>query len=131
MNYSFPLEAGVPVEFYLEEGEYSDRFKVVFKVAEIEEAEEAEEVLENIDTADNLVVFYNTKTQSIDITNTTQFSAKNISIHNVLGQQVVNMNTEFKDQNLITIPLSLATGTYVVTFDYDNKRKVTKKLMIR
>lgn len=129
LDSSFPLEAGVPVEFYLEEGEYSDRFKVVFKVAKIEE--EAEEVLENIDTADNLVVFYNTKTQSIDITNTTQFSAKNIAIHNVLGQQIANMNTEFKDQNLITIPVSLATGAYVVTFDYDNKRKVTKKLMIR
>jgi hypothetical protein len=133
LDSSFPLEAGVPVEFYLEEGVYSDRFKVVFKVAKIEEAEaeEAEEVLENIDTADNLVVFYNTKTQSIDITNTTQFSAKNISIHNVLGQKVVNMNTEFKDQNLITIPVSLATGAYVITFDYDNKRQVTKKLMIR
>jgi hypothetical protein len=128
LDSSFPLEAGVPVEFYLEEGEYSDRFKVVFKVAKIEEVVI---VPENIITADNLVVFYNTKTQSIDITNTTQFSAKNIAIHNVLGQQVVKMTTEFKDQNLITIPVSLATGAYVITFDYDNKRQVTKKLMIR
>ena len=53
LGLSTKLEAGIPVEFNLVSGEYTDRFYVVFKTAEVL-------AIEDVDTvSDDLVVFYN------------------------------------------------------------------------
>ncbi|NQY30082.1 MAG: T9SS type A sorting domain-containing protein, partial [Flavobacteriaceae bacterium] len=63
--------------------------------------------------------------------NPSEFSAKNISLYNILGQQIMKVTTEFNHTKAITIPVSVATGAYLVTFDYNNGTQITKKLIIK
>jgi len=125
LNTRVHLETGIPVEFNLASGEYNDRFYVVFKDTEVLGIED-EEII-----SDDLVVFYNTATQSIDISNPLDFSAKNIRMYNVVGQLVVKVANKYTNTKAISIPVSVATGTYLITFDYNKGKQITKKLIIK
>ena len=125
LNITTEINNELVAEFELETGTYTDRFYVVFKQVEILTVED------NIEVTDDLVVFYNSTIQSIVINNPSEFSAKNISLYNILGQQVVKVATEFNHTKAITIPVSVATGAYLVTFDYNNGTQITKKLIIK
>ena len=125
LNTTTKLETDIPVEFNLASGTYNDRFYVVFKAVEVL-------AIDDIDTVeDDLVVFYNTNSRSISITNPSNFSAKNITLYNVLGQQVLQAKKEFTNVTSVAIPVSVAIGTYLVTFDYSNGKQITKKLIIK
>jgi len=113
------------VEFNLEIGESSDQYAVVFKISETLSVED--EVL----ISDELVVFYDTAIQSVALSNSKLFSAKNITLYNILGQEVVSNKKEYSKVSEVVIPVSVATGTYVVRFDYNNGTAITKKLVIR
>jgi len=119
------LETGIPVEFNLASGEYNDRFHVVFKTAEVLAIDDVDVISED------LVVFYNATTGSISITDSSAFTAKNVSLYNVLGQQVLKANTDYTNVTEIAIPVQVAIGAYLVTFDYNNGKQVTKKLIIK
>jgi len=54
-----------------------------------------------------------------------------VSLYNVLGQQVVKGSRDYTNVEDIVIPVSVETGTYLVTFDYNNGTTVTKKLLIK
>ncbi|NQY31479.1 MAG: T9SS type A sorting domain-containing protein, partial [Flavobacteriaceae bacterium] len=125
LNITTKISEELVAEFELETGVYTDRFYVVFKQVEILTVED------NIETTNDLVVFYNSTTQSIAINNPSEFSAKNISLYNILGQQIMKVTTEFNHTKAITIPVSVATGAYLVTFDYNNGTQITKKLIIK
>jgi len=125
LNLATKLEAGIPAEFNLASGEYNDRFYVVFKTAEVLAIDDLNTI------SDDLVVFYNTTTGSISINNSSEFTAKNVSLYNVLGQQVVKVNTDYTNVTGVTIPVQVATGTYLVTFEYNNSTTITKKLLIK
>ncbi|PHS10304.1 MAG: hypothetical protein COA88_02325, partial [Kordia sp.] len=88
-------------------------------------------VEDNIEITDDLVVFYNSTTQSIVINNPSEFTAKNIVVYAITGQKVVKLNNVFTEVNTIEIPVSVATGTYMVSFDYNNGTQITKKLIIK
>jgi len=124
-NASFRLEAGVPVEFNLASGEYNNRFYVVFKLAEVMDIDEVNTV------SDDLVVFYNATTRSISISDSSMFLAKNVSLYNVLGQEILKNNTDYTNVTEVSIPVQVATGTYLVKFDYNNGKRVTKKVIIK
>jgi len=113
-------------EFDMEIGEYSDRYSIVFKMSE-----EILDVVEVEDTINDLVVFYNASIQSLQINNTSLFSAKNITLYNTLGQEVLAQKKEYTKVNEVTIPVSVATGTYLVRFEYNDGTMVTKKLIIK
>jgi len=125
LNLATKLEAGIPVEFNLASGEYNNRFYVVFKVAEVLAIDDIETI------SDDLVVFYNTTTGSISISDSSVFTAKNVSLYNVLGQEVLKSSTSYTNVSEIAIPVQVATGTYLVTFDYNNGTQITKKLLIK
>jgi len=114
------------VAFNLEAGEFSDRYSIVFRI--IEEVLDIEEVKED---SDDLVVFYNSSTRSIDISNTSAFTAKNITLYNVLGQTVLNIKEEYTYVKSISVPVNVATGTYMVRFNYNQGTMLAKKVMIK
>jgi len=119
------LEAGVATEFNLAAGIYSDRFYVVFKQAEILSVED------NTVVADDLVVFYNGNTKNIEISNPTEFTAKNITLYAVTGQQITRVNNVFTGVSKVEVPVNVASGTYLVRFDYNDSKQITKKLIIK
>jgi hypothetical protein len=129
LGLSLPLEPGVPVEFYLQSGEYKNRFYIVFKVDKLTVELSEPEITDLLHN--NFIVFYNAINKSIDLSNESLFSAKNIIIHNVLGQQVLKVKEEFENVNLISLPVSLSKGTYIVTFNHDKENILTKKLIVR
>jgi len=88
--------------------------------------------IDDLDTiSEDLVVFYNTTTGSISINNSSLFTAKNVSLCNVLGQQVLKVNTDYTNVTEVVIPVQVATGTYLVTFDYNDGTTITRKLLIK
>lgn len=126
LNTRTRLELDIPVEFNLTSGVYNDRFYVVFK-----ERAEAIDIVEEIEESlSDLVVFYNGNTKNIEISNPTEFTAKSIVLYNVLGQEIVRVNSVFTGVNKVEIPVNVASGTYLVRFDYNNGTVITKKLII-
>ena len=125
LNLSTKLESETPVEFNLASGIYNDRFYVVFRTSEVLAIDDIDAV-----SAD-LLVFYNANSGSINFTNSSVFSAKNVSLYNVLGQQILKVKKEYTNVTEIAIPVSVATGTYLVRFDYNNGTRITKKLIIK
>jgi len=124
LNTTSRLEENIPVAFELASGAYTDRFYVVFKTTAL--------AIEDVENSSNdLIVFYNTNNQSISISNPISFSAKNIGLYNILGQQVVKVADDYTDTKKVTIPVAVATGTYLIRFDYNNGTQVTKKLIIK
>jgi len=119
------LQTGIPVEFNLAAGEYNDRFYVVFKATEVLAIDDVNEI------SDNLVVFYNMATGSIIINNSSVFTAENVRLYNVLGQEVVKASKDYTDVTEIVIPAQVASGTYLLTFDYNNGKTLTKKVLIK
>jgi len=125
LNVSSRLEAGTPVEFNLAAGEYNDRFYVVFKTSEVL-------AIDDVATnSEDLIVFYNATTGSISINNSSEFTAKNVRLYNVLGQQVLKETKDYTNVTEVLIPVQVAIGTYLVTFDYNNGAAITKKLLIK
>ena len=112
--------------FNMETGESSDRYAVVFRI--MEEVLDIEEI---VDSTDELVVFYNVSIQSLQINNPTSFSVKNITLYTVLGQEVLVNKNEYSNVNEIAIPVNVATGAYLVRFEYNDGVMVTKKLIIK
>ncbi|PHS03347.1 MAG: hypothetical protein COA88_15910, partial [Kordia sp.] len=100
-------------------------FYVVFKEAEILTVEETDVI------SDNLVIFYNGSTKNIEISNPSEFTAKNIVIYAITGQEVVKVNNVFTEVNTIEIPVNVVSGVYLVSFDYNNGTQITKKLIIK
>ncbi len=112
-------------ELNMEIGNSSDRYAVVFRISELLSVEE------EIVISDDLVVFYNTALHSIQINNVSSFSAKNIMLYTILGQEVLVNKNEYTQVNEISIPVSVATGTYLVRFDYNDGSMITKKIIVK
>ncbi len=125
LNTTTKLETDIPVEFNLASGTYNERFYVVFKAAEVL-------AIDDIDTVeDDLVVFYNTASGSISLTKSSMFTVKNVNLYNVLGQQVLQVKKEYTNITSVDIPVQVASGTYLLIFDYNNGKQITKKLIIK
>jgi len=124
LNYDSELLPNIAVEFNLAAGNYDERFYVVFK-------ERVLSVEENIIEASELLIYYNTLSSTITINSNMKFQANNIQLYNVLGQQVMKLNKKYTDVKEITIPLQVASGAYLVSFNYNNSRQMTKKLIIK
>ncbi|PHS04587.1 MAG: hypothetical protein COA88_13435 [Kordia sp.] len=125
LNSTTPISEELVAEFELETGVYTDRFYVVFKEAEILTVEETDVI------SDNLVIFYNGSTKNIEISNPSEFTVKNIVIYAITGQEVVKDNNVFTEVNTIEIPVNVASGVYLVSFDYNNGTQIMKKLIVK
>ena len=124
LNTTTRLEEAIPVAFELASGTYTERFSIVFKAAEI-----LNDDIEN--TSNDVSVFYDINTHMIIISNPTTFSANNISLYNVLGQQVVTVAKNYTNIKEVMIPVNVSAGTYLIVFDYNNGTHVTKKLILK
>lgn len=97
-------------------GEYLDRFKVVFQ----------EETL-NVNTFNRkaITVYYNGN-NSIIINNKNKISLNDISIYNLLGQQITQMNQSLLKQTKITIPFAYNEALYLVIIESDQGKETYK-----
>ncbi|MFK5878099.1 MAG: T9SS type A sorting domain-containing protein [Flavobacteriaceae bacterium] len=98
-------------------GEYLDRFKVVFQESGVLAVNEFER--------DELNVYYN-KANSVIVKNPREINLTNISIYNMLGQQIAQVHKNRLNEAIITIPFSHEKGVYFVVVKSNEKEKAYK-----
>ncbi|AXG68670.1 concanavalin A-like lectin/glucanases superfamily protein [Kordia sp. SMS9] len=103
-------------------GETNDKYSLVFKP-------ENALSINNAILEEGIIMYTDTKTDELVITNNTNFALKSIDMHTLLGQQISTI-TEGVDEKTIRIPIdNVASGIYVISI-YSEGGKISKKLVI-
>ena len=100
-------------------GEYLDRYAIVFMPQEA--------LLVDNQQLKNISVFYNGD-QAIVVSNKERLQIQSINIFNVLGQEVLKLNSNLNNQSKVLIPFNNSNGIYLVQLD-TNKGKLTQKIL--
>jgi len=100
-------------------GEYLDRYSIVFAPAETL----------SVDTAEtkNIKIFYDGN-NNIVVNNQDRLALKKIAIFNVLGQEVLKLDTNLNNKDRIEIPFNQSNGIYFVKVETTN-RELTQKIL--
>ncbi|WP_142786338.1 T9SS type A sorting domain-containing protein [Changchengzhania lutea] len=100
-------------------GDYLDRFSIVFKPQEVlnNDAFEPKNIRVNYDGMDN-----------IKIINKKQIKLIDISVFNILGQKIIDMNPDVLTQKDMTIPLPYSDGLYLVRIESSQSKETYKIL---
>ena len=102
-------------------GTYNERFELAFKT---ESSLENEKKIES----DSILLVYNNKPKkTLTITKNKSVDIKEISIYNIVGQQLANWDT-ISNLNTIEIPFHFQKGTYVVKLITD-KGVISEKIL--
>ena len=111
-------------EITLEEGQYNDKYSLVFKPkVEIEEEEEIVEVI------NELLVFIGEHNELLRIKRPEEMIINKVSLFNMNGQQIQVWSSNL-DTSRIDLPIHVNTGVYVVLLE-TNKGRVLKKVIIK
>lgn len=100
-------------------GEYLDRYAIVFMPQEA--------LLVDNQQLKNISVFYNGD-QAIVVSNKERLQIQSINIFNVLGQEVLKLNSNLNNQSKVLIPFNNSNGIYLVQLE-TNKGKLIQKIL--
>ncbi|QHI37741.1 hypothetical protein IMCC3317_31220 [Kordia antarctica] len=104
-------------------GETNDKYSLVFQPEGTLGIND--DILEN-----GIIIYTDTETEEIVITNNTNFKLEGIDMHTILGQRILSIK-EGMNENTIRIPINdKASGIYVISI-YSEKGKISKKLIIQ
>jgi hypothetical protein len=125
----------------LEEGEFNEKYSVVFKPkAEIEEVPVIEEPLPEEDEGEvlgevyeaeinELVVFVDDYNELLNIKRPEEMIINKILFFNMIGQQLGAWNTKLGDSQ-IHLPINVNSGVYVILLE-TNEGRILKKVIIK
>ncbi len=111
-------------EINLENGEYSDKYSIVFQSNE-EVSLEIEEVLRS-----SLNVFVNENSTLIFIQNPDKLNIKKVSLFNIIGQQLNLWESSYLDEIEMALPINVSSGVYFMYIDTE-KGNIMKKILIK
>ncbi|MGS2726608.1 LamG-like jellyroll fold domain-containing protein [Psychroserpens sp. BH13MA-6] len=98
-------------QFFLNAGEYLDRFELTFSDASADALSVEEAALNSLD------VFYDTKTESIVVLNPNFVDVTSIKLFNIIGQNITTIeNISELDYSEYEVK-NLSTGTYIIKID--------------
>ncbi|HCE56073.1 MAG TPA: hypothetical protein DER05_14215, partial [Lutibacter sp.] len=119
-----------PFEIELEPGTYLDRFSLIFRMFTLMDDDVASGVLlvEPLIEDHNYHVFMNNTLAELQIKNNGTDEIKSISLYNNLGQTMVIWNKDL-NRRIISLPVKLATGVYVVQINTING-SINKRIII-
>jgi hypothetical protein len=119
-----------PFEIELEPGTYLDRFSLIFRIFNLMEDDVASGLLlvEPLIEDNNYHVFMNNAIAELQIKNNGTDEIINIALYNNLGQTMRIWNTEL-NRRIISLPLKLATGVYMVQINTLNGT-INKRIII-
>jgi len=127
-------------EVALDEGQFNDKYSVVFETKVVieeetalvvieEEAEEIQNEIDNTEAINDLRVFVSGNNELLRIKKPVDITLTNIAMFNLLGQQInawnVNMNT-----NEIDLPIHVNRGIHLILMD-TSKGRLMKKVIIK
>ncbi|MDO9274825.1 MAG: HYR domain-containing protein, partial [Lutibacter sp.] len=110
-----------PFEIALEPGEYLDRFALIFKYQKLvaEDLETDILIVEPLIEDNNYHVFMNNASEELQIKNNGTDEIRSIALYNNLGQTMNTWNADL-NRRIISLPVKLATGVYVVQINTIN-----------
>ncbi len=120
-----------PFEINLEPGAYLNRFSLIFKMQKLVAEDVAPEVLLSAEaqlTNEGINVFMDNTIKELQIKNKSDMEITSIVLYNYLGQTVKTWNSNFNIRT-ISLPISTATGVYVVQINTQNG-SVVQKVMV-
>ncbi|NEW80397.1 MAG: T9SS type A sorting domain-containing protein, partial [Gelidibacter sp.] len=119
-----------PFEIMLEPGEYLDRFALVFKIFKLVENDVTSGVLvvEPLIEDNNYYVFMNNTIAELQIKNNGTDEIRSVALYNNLGQTMNTWNADL-NRRIISLPVKLATGVYIVQINTINGT-VNRKIII-
>ncbi|MBR9845552.1 MAG: T9SS type A sorting domain-containing protein [Algicola sp.] len=100
-------------------GNHLNRYSIVFS--------NQETLAVNDDAASHMDIFYNGNKQII-VNNINRLEIKTIKIFNVVGQEILQLNSNLNHQERLQIPFNNNQGIYLIQVETDNL-KLTKKLI--
>jgi hypothetical protein len=120
-----------PFEIELESGEYLDRFALVFKMIKLVATDVTSGVLEVAPAIEdhNYHVFMNNTIEELQIKNNGTDEIQNVILNNYLGQTIKIWNSNL-NRRVISLPLKLATGVYIVQINTINGI-ISKRIIIK
>ena len=121
-------------EITLEEGQFNDKYSIVFKPMDsIEDVIEDvnEDVIDDVneDVISELLVFVGEHNELLRIKRPGEMIINNISLFNMIGQQIQVWSADL-DANEINLPINVDTGVYVILLE-TNKGRILKKVIIK
>lgn len=108
-------------QFSVSEGVYDDRFYLKFK----------NDRKSSIELEQSTSVYYISNSQEIVIEDTQEFSAENIVLYNILGQEVQRFTKKYEGVGRITLPVSVQTGVYLIKFLKNQSTEISEKIIIK
>ncbi len=109
-------------EINLDEGEYDNRFFVVFKAKESISEGEVEVPLKKV------IVFMNNNTSQLQINNTLGERIQSISVYNYLGQPVKSWGN-IPNESILSFPFDKIPGMYMVEI-LTQKERISEKILV-
>lgn len=113
-----------PFEIYLEAGNYSNRFKLVFQSSQL--ANKSLDI-DEVGINDSLSVYYNYRSSELKILNKYNINISEVQLYNVLGQNVQTI--ELNTSQDVSVPITSDLGIHVVKLSTDNG-VLTKKIIV-
>ena len=110
-----------PFETTLDPGTYNDRFKLVFQSKQMDVLTTTDSSLE-----DGFVAYYDSNSSEINIIKSVNSEVLDVTLYNLLGQKIKTVDFH---SNLITIPVQLNAGVYILQFN-TSKGNVGKRIII-
>jgi len=107
-------------EIMLEAGDYNNRFVLAFQPRL--------KTLEEVSLLEGVHIFMNNTISELQLNKIVDTNILNASLFNLLGQQVKTWNIE-SNERLISLPLKIATGVYIVRVN-TSTGMLTKKIII-
>jgi hypothetical protein len=107
-------------EITLEAGDYNNRFVLAFQPRL--------KTLEEVSLLEGVHIFMNNTISELQLNKIVDTEIVNVSLFNLLGQQVKTWNIE-SNERLISLPLKITTGVYIVRVN-TSTGMLTKKIII-
>ncbi|HCY81854.1 MAG TPA: ABC transporter permease, partial [Xanthomarina gelatinilytica] len=118
MNTTHDLTAS-NFEINLPAGDYLDRFSIVFQPAETLTTSNPE--------LEQTLVYYNGENHIV-VSKPSSLEVDSIDVYNMLGQHILSVSENLKNQNKILIPFTNSQGVYLVVINSKSSKKSTKIL---
>lgn len=106
-------------EINLPAGDYLDRFSIVFQPAETLTTSNPE--------LEQTLVYYNGENHIV-VSKPSSLEVDSIDVYNMLGQHILSVSENLKNQNKILIPFTNSQGVYLVVINSKSSKKSTKIL---
>ena len=127
-------------EIALDEGQFNDKYSVVFEpkvvieeeaaIADIEEnTEEIQNEIDDTEVINDLRVFVSGNNEVLRIKKPVEMTLTNVAMFNLLGQQINAWNVDL-NMNEIDLPIHVSRGIHLILMD-TSKGRLMKKVIIK